>query len=486
MPIDNVLDRTPRVQYVAATSQTAFDYPFAIFQDADLVVDVNGVTKAPSTDYTVSGAGNDTGGTITFLVAPGNGAIVTIYRDIAIERTADFQTNGPLRSSTFNDELDKLTLILQQLEAQNGRSLRLPITGEATSAQAELSPIANWISKFVTINANGVPEPATIVAGTISQSIIAALLQPQTSVEQGAGVTPVNLQYAVGNVLRYATNGTPGTTNMTAAFTAARAVTGGRYHIPCGTYLVDASPDVWADAFTADGSTFIKISSTTYTVSNAFAGRLRYNAASNVKLDVVDAVTDNVVMYLQNSQPGTATGFYRTLAFQVDGHWTQASPATNGGSVDRLWQRSPLNADPAGNRFNETFEETGDVLKYSFATTASGAPSFDTYMQATAGLSPTLLFPALRPQFNQGISIKQRAAGGFEFAIEQSSSTQAKLKQIGGSATTYLTFRDGAFGFFGSTGTSQQTVTGSRGGNAALANLLTALAATGLIVDGSS
>lgn len=41
-------------------------------------------------------------------------------------------------------------------------------------------------------------------------------------------------------------------------------------------------------------------------------------------------------------------------------------------------------------------------------------------------------------------------------------------------------------GFHGSLGATQQTVTGSRGGNAALASLLTALATIGLIVDGSS
>ncbi len=41
-------------------------------------------------------------------------------------------------------------------------------------------------------------------------------------------------------------------------------------------------------------------------------------------------------------------------------------------------------------------------------------------------------------------------------------------------------------GFFGTAPTTQQTVTGSRGGNAALANLLTALANYGLIVDSTT
>ena len=41
-------------------------------------------------------------------------------------------------------------------------------------------------------------------------------------------------------------------------------------------------------------------------------------------------------------------------------------------------------------------------------------------------------------------------------------------------------------GFFGGPTSTQQTVTGSRGGNAALASLLTALAGMGLIIDGTT
>ncbi len=51
--------------------------------------------------------------------------------------------------------------------------------------------------------------------------------------------------------------------------------------------------------------------------------------------------------------------------------------------------------------------------------------------------------------------------------------------QIGASTTDNV-------GFFGSTGAAKATVSGSRGGNAALASLLTQLAAYGLITDGSS
>jgi hypothetical protein len=44
----------------------------------------------------------------------------------------------------------------------------------------------------------------------------------------------------------------------------------------------------------------------------------------------------------------------------------------------------------------------------------------------------------------------------------------------------------GTLGFLGTGGVTKQTITGSRGGNAALASLLTALASHGLITDSTT
>lgn len=122
MSIDNVQDIDPRVQYTASAGQTVFPYPFPIFDDADLVVDIDG---AITTDYTVSGAGDDNGGSVTLTSGASAGEVVTIYRDIAIGRDTDFQQNGPWRSAAINDDLDKLTLIAQQLESATTRAIRV-------------------------------------------------------------------------------------------------------------------------------------------------------------------------------------------------------------------------------------------------------------------------------------------------------------------------------------------------------------------------
>lgn len=287
-----------------------------------------------------------------------------------------------------------------------------------------------------------------------------------------------------------------GVANDTAAFTAARTASGGRYFIPEGTYLVDASPDVWADAFIASNESYIKIGATTYDVRNAFCGRLRYKVGSNVLTWITDSTTGNDIIGFQNSEPGTATYFKRGLAFTTESHWAQAQPALNNGSTDLLYQRSRVNVqavvtgaisgttltvsavtsgtvyvgasisgtgvtagttitalgtgtggtgtytvsasqtvssttlsigDPAGNRFSEAYEESGDRFLQSFATTNAGFPNFDTYLAVVAGSTPSLTFPALSAMFNQGWKTQTRAGGALKLAFEPNAATTARL-----------------------------------------------------------
>ena len=241
-----------------------------------------------------------------------------------------------------------------------------------------------------------------------------------------ADIETYNVLLGIKSVKTFGAQG-DGIANDTAAFTAARAATGGNYYIPAGTYVLDAAPDVFADSFTAGDNAFLKIAGTTYTVSHAFCGPLRYVQASFQKTNIVHAKTGNIIMYMQDGTPGTATGFYRGLAFTTDSHWVQAQPATNGGSTDVLWQRSTLNADPGGNRFNFAFEEASDRLIFSYANSASGAPNFDSFMRVVAGPSPVLDFPALPALFSQGWKTQTRALGALKLWMQPDTNTTAKL-----------------------------------------------------------
>ena len=91
-------DTAPRIQYTGDGAQTAFTYPFPIFDDGDLEVYVDSTPSVLTTDYTVSGAGVSAGGDVTFLIAPADGTLITLRRNIAIQRISDFQQSGVLRA----------------------------------------------------------------------------------------------------------------------------------------------------------------------------------------------------------------------------------------------------------------------------------------------------------------------------------------------------------------------------------------------------
>jgi len=120
-----VSDTTPRIQYTATSSQTVFAYGFAIFEDADLKVYQDTTLLTLTTHYTVSGAGTSAGGNVTLVTGATTGDIITIYRDLAVARSSDYQTGGDLLAETLNDDLDKVVMMVQQSEADvANRSIR--------------------------------------------------------------------------------------------------------------------------------------------------------------------------------------------------------------------------------------------------------------------------------------------------------------------------------------------------------------------------
>ncbi len=203
--IDNVQDIQPRVRYTATAAQVAFTYPFPIFQDSDIVVDVNGTVLTLTTNYTVTGEGDDNGGTVTLVTASTAGDIVTLYRDIGVERDTDFQQNGPWASVSFNDELDKITLILQQLEDRIGRAISFPLTAAITNAQTTLSPLTNFLGKFIRITDAGLLEAAVALDNvvTLTAEVIGSLIHPQTAAELAGAVTPTAFVWPAGDLRRY-------------------------------------------------------------------------------------------------------------------------------------------------------------------------------------------------------------------------------------------------------------------------------------------
>lgn len=115
----------PRIQYTADGELTTYDFPFVIFKSNDLEAYL-GNTKQASNTYTISGVGDSDGGSVTFNEAPASGTIITLIRNLSIERTSDFQEGSTLRSKVLNDELDYQIACTQQIAENLNRSMVLP------------------------------------------------------------------------------------------------------------------------------------------------------------------------------------------------------------------------------------------------------------------------------------------------------------------------------------------------------------------------
>jgi hypothetical protein len=150
-----------RIRYTATSSQTAFAIPFEFFENDEIYVYVAATALVSaaergqgtgSTEYGISGGGGSTGA-IAFVTGITQGHIVTIVRDIPIERITDFTAGTTINRAALNTQLDTLTAMVGDLKDKSDRAIRLhPYDSEITLF---LPTIDNRAGKIFGFDANG-------------------------------------------------------------------------------------------------------------------------------------------------------------------------------------------------------------------------------------------------------------------------------------------------------------------------------------------
>lgn len=158
---------TSRQSYNGNGVTTVFSVPFRFFQNADLVVQLVTISTGASTTlvlgthYTVSGADAEAGGSVTMVTPPAVGQTIVIRRVIAATQEVDYVAGDPFPAETHERALDRLTMISQQGEEVNSRSLTLP-AGDTTSGEIpQLFIRANKLLAFDSAGRPTVVNPAT-------------------------------------------------------------------------------------------------------------------------------------------------------------------------------------------------------------------------------------------------------------------------------------------------------------------------------------
>lgn len=150
-----VAQQTPYSPYTGNGVTTVYPYAFKILDEGDLDVYVAGVLKTLNVDYTVSGVGVDTGGSVTFAVAPGNTLSVSIIRAMVAERLTDYQFQGDFNTDTVNPDFDRAILLLQDSQTQLNRAIRTP--PDEVGTIPVLPSIASRTGKYIAFDATGQP-----------------------------------------------------------------------------------------------------------------------------------------------------------------------------------------------------------------------------------------------------------------------------------------------------------------------------------------
>lgn len=286
-----------------------------------------------------------------------------------------------------------------------------------------------------------------------------------------------------------------GRTSSQAAFEAARAATGGRYHIPSGTYLLDDVADaagpagnLWADIFSSDPGVTLTVGAKRYDMSNCLMGAAFQVVPLSPRYRIIrNARTGKDIFRLseRDRETGDAHTSYYPWNIIFDGHVEIYEPRTAGGTVDQLFRKAFVDADRNRNDFSIAYEAAGERWSLNFATTASGAPRFDgaihLYGGGAAG-GARLEFPAVSPRFSQGFRLTTRADGNFR--LDAVPLTDRVDYVDPDTRAVHMSFgRAGGLGFRGAAPGPRPAVTGSLSDGSALRSLLAALEAQGLIRD---
>lgn len=285
-----VTTTTSRVSYVGDGTTTVFAVPFYFLIDPDLNVYI-GDTEL-TTGYTVTGAGNEAGGSVEIIPAPAAGAQVVIVRNPDLLQQTRLPPNDPFPAQAVEDMADKLTMLVQRNGDLIGRALVLADTdvdgsGAYRAKQNRIQDLADPVGSQDSVNlrtmqtaiadlvtTGGGDTVLSLLANNVDPTLGASLvgligpdgsprkvsdLSNGSSTALGDALIPVK-QMFVGAIMRTQhdvnaqtisimdfgakTNGEDCSASLAAAVAAISLLTNKpALHFPAGTYTYSVSPN---------------------------------------------------------------------------------------------------------------------------------------------------------------------------------------------------------------------------------------------------
>lgn len=197
-----ITSSTSRTQYTGNGVTTNFATGFYFTENSQVkalktVISTGVDTELVNpTDFSVTGALNPSGGTVTCVVAPLGTERLTIYRTDDFVQEVNLTAYENFPAETVEDALDKLTIQTTQLLDATNRSLQFSEGSTVSSAFTIETPIANRGLKY---NASGTgiinttDDPDGIVAAAAASASAAASSASSAATSAGTATTQAGI-----------------------------------------------------------------------------------------------------------------------------------------------------------------------------------------------------------------------------------------------------------------------------------------------------
>ncbi len=168
-----------RKDYDGDGVSTEFPTGFRFLQKSDLKViqtdsDLIETILVLDSDYSVAGAGDESG-TVTTFIAPESGETLTILRNIELTQDTDYVEGDDFPAETHENALDKLTMITQQLQEVQDRTVKLSEGQQSTGLEIP-APIEGkflqWDDSGNLVNVD-ISSTDGIVVGVFGETLVA-------------------------------------------------------------------------------------------------------------------------------------------------------------------------------------------------------------------------------------------------------------------------------------------------------------------------
>ena len=190
-------------QYTATSGQTVFTYTFEIEDQDNILVYQTPANTAPNdandllvltTDYTVTGVGVETGGTIILVNPSPINDIITITSGVPPQRDTSFTPGGLIKAANLNTEFDNLVLILQRVITNQLKKTPMFMESAVVPAWNLILPTLAANQLWIANSAGTAITTFTFDINAIEAGIIALILAMLASHAPGQGASLIGLQ----------------------------------------------------------------------------------------------------------------------------------------------------------------------------------------------------------------------------------------------------------------------------------------------------